>query len=246
MIRMDLRRTNLIQELRTAREELLNINFATDTVDTEGSKRIGVSRPYAVVDEWRIKWTATLRRFNSFTRTNIAYDIGNKIDEYSQEEDPEIFNEIRPELVALIDSGLNSLDQMYEVKPLLLEDYIKRVKDTKLVELLKEFNAIKDIAPNHAAIVFRTILCLIIQEKAKRVNPTSNTATRTDLSPTMINSAKSEGILSGDEQRLVDSFVSTHKDIYDLVVHRPGIMIDKNEVDTMVDLLNKLLPSIIN
>ncbi len=243
---MDLRRTNLIQELRTAREELLNINFATDTVDTESSKRIGVSRPYAVVDEWRIKWTATLRRFNSFTRTNINYPIGNKIDEYSQEEDPEIFNEIRPELVALIDFGLNILDEMYEVKPLLLEDYIKRVKDTKLVELLKEFNAIKDIAPNHAAIGFRTILCLIIQEKAKRVNPTSNTATRTDLSPTMINSAKSEGILSRDEQRLVDSFVSTHRDIYDWVVHRPGILIDINEVDTMVDLLNKLLPSIIN
>lgn len=246
---MDLRRTKLIQELREAREELLNFNFATDTTDTATSRRIGVSRPYAVVDDWRTKWTPTFKRFNSLISTAglITYDIGNEINGYSQEEDPEIFNEIRPGLVAIIDYGLSRLDQAYEVKPLLLEDYIKRVKDTKLAELLKEFNSAKDAAPNLAAIGFRTILCLIIQEKAKRVNPTSNTATRTDLAPQpMIDSARNDHILSPDEQRMVNSFVSTHRDIYDFVTHRPAVLIDKDEIDTMVDLLNKLLPSIIN
>lgn len=64
----------------------------------------------------------------------------------------------------------------------------------------------------------------------------------------MIDSARNDRILSGDEQRLVDSFKSTHKDVYDFVAHRPGSnkIVDKDEVDTMVDLLNKLLPSIIN
>ncbi len=63
-----------------------------------------------------------------------------------------------------------------------------------------------------------------------------------------MNDIATEKILSIDKQRLVDSFVSTHKDIYDVVAHRPGAnkIVDKSEVDTIVDLLNKLLPSIIN
>ena len=150
--------------------------------------------------------------------------------------------------MGLIDYALSQLDQEYQVRPL-LEEYTKRVKDTKLAVLLNEFNAVKDIAPNHAAIGFRTILGLVIQEKAKRVNPTSNTAIRADLAPQpMIDSARNDNILSQDEQRLVNSFVSTHQDIYNMVAHRPGAdkIVDKSEVDTMVDLLNKLLPSIIN
>jgi len=176
----------------------------------------------------------------------ILVSIDRSLDRYEQETDVEIFNELRPIIVEYIDAALSRLDREYEVRPL-LEEYIKRVKDTKLAELLKEFNVAKDTAPNLAAIGFRTILSLIIQEKAKRINPTSRTATRIDLAPqSMIDSARSETILSADEQRLVNSFVSTHKDIYEFVTHRPSVLINKNEVDTMVDLLNKLLPSIIN
>lgn len=58
---MERRRSNLIHELREAREELLNINFATDTTD-----RIRVSRPYALVDDWLNKWTPTLRKHWAF------------------------------------------------------------------------------------------------------------------------------------------------------------------------------------
>lgn len=240
---MELRRTKLIQELREAREELLNINFATGTTN-----RIGVSRPYALADGWSTKWTPTFRRLYAFTdnRLYVQGDIRSKLDGYDQETDAEIFNELRPILVGFIDAALSRLDQKYQVKPL-TDDYTSRVKDTKLAELLKEFNAAKNIAPNLVAIGFRTILSLAIQEKAKRVNPTSNTATRIDLAPQpMIDSARNDNILSQDEQRLVNSFVSTHRDIYDIVAHRPNVLIDKSEVDTMVDLLNKLLPSIIN
>ena len=242
---MELRRIRLIQELREAREELLNINFATDTTN-----RIGVSRLYALADGWCTKWTPAFRRFAAFTPSvpYIETAIHSQMYGYDQVTDVEIFDELRPVFVGFIDAALSQLDQGYEVKPL-LEDYIKRVKDTKLAELLKEFNAAKDIAPNLVAIGFRTILSLVIQEKVKRVNPTSNTATKPDLAPQpMIDSARNDNILSQDEQRLVNSFVSTHKDIYDVVAHRPGAdkIVDKSEVDTMVDLLNKLLPSIIN
>ena len=242
---MEVRRTNLIRELREAREELLNINFATDTTN-----RIGVSRPYALVDEWYIKWVPTFRRFGGLIPGAVSIQtlIANDKYGYDQVTDVEIFNELRPGFVSHIDYGLSMLDQQYQVRPL-LEEYTKRVADTKLAVLLNEFNAVKDIAPNHAAIGFRTILSLVIQEKAKREKPGSNTASRPDLSvDKMIDSARTDSILSSDEQRLVDSFKSTHKDIYDFVAHRPGAknLVDKSEVDTMVDLLNKLLPAIIN
>ncbi len=250
---MERRRTQLIQELNEAREELLNINFATGTTKNTNVARTNgrnVSRPYALVDEWRLKWTPTFRKLFAFTNNNVYIhgSIVNKMDGYELETDTEIFNEMRPALVGLIDYALSKLDEYYQVKPV-LDDYIKRVAGTKLAVLLNEFNAVKDIAPNHAAIGFRTILSLVIQEKAKREKPGSNTASRPDLSvDKMIDCARTDSILSSDEQRLVDSFKSTHKDIYDFVAHRPGAknLADKSEVDTMVDLLNKLLPAIIN
>ena len=253
---MELRRAKLIQELREAREELLNINFATD-ISSNYYRAPGINRPvslgyvkvsnrYGLANDWFNKWTPTFERFMAFTDADIETSIRSKITGYERETDAEIFNELRPVLVSFIDFGLRKLDQEYQVKSL-LEDYTKRVKDTKLAVLLNEFNATKDIAPNLVAIGFRTILSLVIQEKAKREKPGSNTATRPDLAvDRMIDSARTDGILSGDDQRLLDSFKSTHKDIYDFVGHRPKVLVDKSEVDTMVDLLNKLLPSIIN
>lgn len=242
---MDLLKIKLLQELREAREELLNINFATDKLSyTYG----GLSEQFSLIHAWREKWDRTFTKLNSPTNGGyfIQIPMRSHLSGYEREEDPEILNELRPIIVRLIDAGIASVDKTYQTAPL-LEEYIARVKDTKLAELLKEFNATKDIAPNLAAIGFRTILSLIIQEKAKRVNPASRTATRTDLAPgPMIDSARNERILSSDEQRLIDSFVSTHRDIYDLITHRPGRLIDKGEVDTMIDLLNKFLPAIIN
>jgi hypothetical protein len=241
---MGLLRIKLSQELREAREDLLNINFATGAIDGVN----GAFPPWDQVRVWLDKWDATFKKSNTLGggMVNIRSSVLTQLAGYEKEKDPEIFNELRPIFVNFIDLGLHILDQEYEVRPV-LDEYIKRVKDTKLAELLKEFNGIKNTAPNFAAMGFRTILSLIIQEKAKRVSPTSKTATRTDLAPQpMIDSARNDQILSPDEQRLVNSFVSTHKDIYDFVTHKPSMLADKSEVDTMVDLLNKFLPSIIN
>jgi len=218
--RVELRRIRLIQELREAREGLLNINFATGTIDGVN----GIFPPWDQVRVWLDKWSPTFRRLSAFLdgQVYIQGDIRNKLDGLEQETDAEIYNELRPVFVGFIDAALKRLDQKYQVKSL-LEEYTTRVTDTKLAVLLNEFNVVKDVAPNHAAIGFRTILSLVIQEKAKRVNSTSRTATRTDLAPQpMIDGARNENIFTQDEQRLVDSFASTHRNIYDIVAHRPG------------------------
>jgi len=244
---MELRRRKLAQELREAREDLLNINFATDDINYRVSN---ASRLYTLVYAWLTRWDATFSKSSMLGHgmVNIRSSVMRELDGYELEEDIEIFHELRPVFVGFIDLGLSIIDQEYEVKPV-LEDYIKRVKDTKLAELLKEFNVSKDTSPNLVAIGFRTILALIIQERAKRLDPKSNTATRTDIAlDKMIDSARNDNVLSSDDQRLLDSFRSTHKDIYDFVAHRPSAnkMVDKSEVATMVDLLNKFLPEIIN
>lgn len=240
---MDVRRIRLSEELRAAREDLLNINFATDKTDMRG-----VSRPYGLTTDWVDKWIPTFKRLIGFTHASVDLDsrIRRKMGGYDQDTDVEIFNELRTDLVRYIDEALTRIDQEHEVRPL-LEDYILRVKSPKLAVLLNEFNKAKDIAPNHIGIGYRTILSLIIQEIAKRVNPTSKTATRTDLAPKdVLSTARSENILSKDEDRFIKSFESTHKEIADLVTHRPDVFVDKSDLDVMVDLLNRLLPSIIN
>ncbi len=54
---MELRRIKISEELREAREDLLNINFATGTIN-----RIGVSRPYALFDDWFIRWSSAFKK----------------------------------------------------------------------------------------------------------------------------------------------------------------------------------------
>lgn len=259
---MDLLRTQLIEELRAAREELLDINFADFTPETHTEaikpdfyrmiKRDGViRRPYDHISRWLDKWDPTFRKLKAMHRDlhrgpSIDSKISEKFDVYQKDTNVEIFNAIRPIIVGFLDDALNKLDEGYKVEPL-LEDYTKRVKSPKLSVLLKEFNTAKDTAPNLAAIGYRTILCLIIQERAKIVAPSSQTATRTDLAPTdVLRVARNEHILSDDQDRLIKSFESTHKEIADLITHRPDVIANKRDVEVMVDLLNRLLPAIIN
>jgi hypothetical protein len=61
------------------------------------------------------------------------------------------------------------------------EATVLKTKDVKLSTLLREFNAIKNPYPNSAAIVLRTIICLIIQERAKLTKPDSELAKTQDL-----------------------------------------------------------------
>src|SRR6266699_251986 len=116
---MELRRTKLIQELREAREDLLNINFATDT-----SRRVGVfgvSNPYVLVGEWLDKWDPTFNRYSAFFQTAelMNFYVTREVRGYQQEDDAEIFNEIRPKIVGFIDRALSNLDQEQEVEPVL-------------------------------------------------------------------------------------------------------------------------------
>src|SRR5258708_35915610 len=110
----NLRRIRLIQELREAREELLNINFATDTTN-----RIGVSRPYALLDNWYINWTQMFNRFDSIISGSIDIAIHVRMHGYQQITDVEIFHELRPDFPNLIPFALTKLSPHTPLHPLL-------------------------------------------------------------------------------------------------------------------------------
>ena len=70
---------------------------------------------------------------------------------------------VRFETIKMIGAAIVAVDSKQIVQTI-LEEYLPRVTDTKLATLLYEFNAIKERAPNLAAIGHRTILSHLIHE----------------------------------------------------------------------------------
>jgi hypothetical protein len=225
-----------ITGLRQAREEL--------TAEKKGNLS------YQFLAQWLKKYDAKIRVAGQRTGNPVRFLIGlqRELSGHHQTSDPEILDAVRDRIVEHIDAALLSLDRSQIVRPV-LDELILKVKDTKLSTLLKEFNATKDHAPNIAAIGFRTILCLVIQEIAKARKPDSNLATTQDLAPTtIINEALNEKLLDQREDRLLRQFRDgLWKDLFDLVAHKPGdaALVNKDNLSNAADaLLNQLLKAI--
>jgi hypothetical protein len=106
---------------------------------------------------------------DKLTPSGITDNLGRYIQRLGSIDDVDALDGGRDELVGMVDATITSLSGA-DVRPI-LDDLILKVKDVKLATLLREFNAIKNQQPNSAAIVLRTIICLIIQEKAKLAKP---------------------------------------------------------------------------
>jgi hypothetical protein len=106
----------------------------------------------------------------------------------------------------------------------ILEEYLPRVTNTKLATLLDEFNAIKERAPNLAAIGYRTILSHLIQEQAKAAKPDSELAKKEDLFPSdAIRAAIKEKFFQEAETKLIWNFEKNgQKAVFDNITHKPG------------------------
>jgi hypothetical protein len=180
--------------------------------------------------------------------SGITDDLGRYIQSIGSVNDVDALDEARDHLIWMVDEALASLS-LSNVRPI-LDGLILKVKDEKLATLLREFNAIKNQQPNAAAIVLRTILCLIIQEKAKLAKPEGALATRTDLALTpMLQSAIDEKIFDEGETKLLRAFQQQGlKETFDNVVHKPGAaaVINADDLSALVqNTVNKLLAAIV-
>jgi hypothetical protein len=174
--------------------------------------------------------------------------IGHFLESLDGIDDVDVLDAARDELVRIIDDCIAGFSSQARVRPV-LSDHVLKVKDSKLATLLGEFNAAKEGQPNLAAIGLRTILCLVIQERAKLVDPNSPLATTQDLKlQSMLDDAIKTNIFPEGETKLLNAY-RRHglKEGSDNVVHKPGtnMLVAKDDLSAAVDLLNKLIPALV-
>lgn len=161
---------------------------------------------------------------------------------------PDVLDDARTKIVEHLNAAISELDATRPVRSI-LEDRILRVKDTKLSRLLNEFNAHREHAPNLCAISYRTILSLVIIERAKLATPSSELATKQDLNGEAdIKKARDAEIFDDANTRRLNSYLTRlTKDTMDIVAHKTGenALVSRDDLSAAVDLLNNLLAEIV-
>jgi len=232
---MEAKKKHIIEGLEKARRELLEIPKS----ELEFEQFLGWYRTYSQI----------LVAGDKISKSNINHFVTDTWAGLGKDIDKGILEEIRSEIIELLIKEISKIDSTEKVRPV-LEENILKVKDSKLRALLTEFNNIKDSSPNLAAIGFRTILVLIISERAKLKIPNSNLAKKDDVKfEPDINSAIGQNIFeSGDIKALGRFLTGGQKDRFDNVAHKKGanMLADKDHLSDAVDLLNQLLPTIIS
>ena len=228
-------RDHCLKELRSTREDLLKIPK--------------VSLTWSRIHKWWITASPALLRAEGVCSVMLQYNIQFFTNGYETVNDINVLDDLRARIVSLIDDALTDIDGTIAVRPI-LDGLILRVTDQKLATLLREFNAAKETQPNLAALGFRTILSLIIHERAKLVDPESPLAKRSDISfdRNIMDAINSQLFPEGEVKRIRRHRSGGDKDEFDNVAHKPGPtnLISKDQLSDAVDLLNKLLPSIVN
>lgn len=236
---MEVLKAYAIEKLHEAREELLAIPNGELSLDS--------------IRNWQTKyWELALVPASRLPgHMHFCNSFGYVIQAVPSVAPPAVVQDLRKRLVGMVDDNIRGIDATQIVETI-LEANIKRVRDTKLAALLNEFNAIKEIAPNAAGVLFRTILSLTLQERAKVKAPASALAIATDLSPEpsirkALGESGHEKIFDSAEEKLVKRFLTGgQKDAFDNVAHKPGsnALLAKENLSDAVNLLNSLLPTL--
>ena len=231
---MDALRASLIKDYQAAREALL--------------KPAKANLNYDVLSDWLNRWIGSIRRLTPLEGNGLEVDIRMAFSGMEGMSDVSVLDDLRARIVGKLDQTLSKLEQSHVSRPM-IDELIARVKDSKLSEMLKEFRTAKDATPNHAAIGFRTIVSLVLQQRAKRVKPESRLAKTDNLNFQQdVEDAIKEGILERNERRLLEAYLSEGPIIrYNNAAHSPssGSLVGKEHLDSAVELLNSLLPTII-
>ncbi len=229
---MDILKQLSINEMKQARESLLSLPKDCNLLLN--------------LNGWFNAWENALNRFDS-VRGGIGTfkTLWSMYSNFSTVNDIEILSALRSSMVEMLDERVRIFDEKIIIRSI-LEQYISKIADTKLAALLSEFNQMKDKAPNFTAIGFRTILCLIIYEKAKHITQPPRFVTRGDLNlEEMLREAIEHNYFSSGGTRVLKRFRDTKKDIFDNLSHKPGVLAHKDTLEDVVDMLNELLPEII-
>lgn len=201
----------------------------------------------AAIAGWFSNSENLINQADSVSKQNLRIKIWSTMHGSETENNVDVCLDLRMKIIDLIDNSIKIIDSNQIVKPV-LEVLISQIADTKLSTLLLEFNSCSVDQPNIASVGFRTILPLIIRERAKIVDPTDSLAVKDDIGFEIdINKAiRHPALFNEAEKKLLKRYIDGgKKDSFDNVVHKPDYLIDKSELDDAVDLLNRLLPTIV-
>ena len=199
------------------------------------------------IAEWISRSNTLFEKSDTVTGEHLWLNIGHSIEGFENDDDIEACTNIRDNIVELIDEHIMFLDSTQTIRPV-LDQLILGVKNDKLSVLLKEFNNTKDKQPNLAAMGFRTILSLIVIERSKIVDPNGELAKRKDIKPEreISDAIELKTLFNDVENRKLGRYLNGgDKDSFDFVVHKLDYLIEKDELEDAIDLLNRLLPTII-
>lgn len=236
---MEALRAYVIEQLRSAREDLLAVPL----------NELTLSR----IDDWQSKYNslALVPASRLPGHVHFCNSFGHVVQAVPAMAPPQVIQDLRSRIVGMIDDNIRGIDQTQIVETI-LEANIRKIRDAKLAALLNEFNSIKETAPNAAAVLYRTILSIVIQERAKINAPGQSLAAATDLAlEPSIKKALGDGhskIFDSAEEKLLRRFLAGgQKDIFDNVAHKPSLnsLVAKEQLTDAVDLLNKLLPTLL-
>jgi hypothetical protein len=159
---------------------------------------------------------------------------------------PDVLVDARTEIVRLIDNIIYKIDETQTIETPLRQN-IDRIGDPKLAVLLNEFDRIKDIAPNSAGVILRTILRCIIYKRAE-LRKVENLANYKHFKlRSMIGRAKKDHIFEHSDERFLDHFSTSGKTLFDNVAHSPAppkALAEKHDLESTIIPLNRLLEAI--
>lgn len=231
---MDLLKEHVINKLRESREELLSIPKQKLTGN--------------IIRLWFSNHKSDFEKADAISSYLLKINMLNKMDGSWQEQNSDVCLTLRGMLIDSIDTSIKEIDKKQLVRPI-LDELISKISDTKLATLLREFNETRASQPNLACAGFRTILPLIIRERAKKVDHSHNLAIKDDIKfeSDITDAIAQETLFSSAERKLLKRYLKGgDKDSFDNVVHKPDYLVDKSELDAAVTLLNRLLPTIVD
>ena len=205
---------------------------------------------YQILHDWRRKFRSQMVRAEKLTGAMIVVNSDRYLAGYDTETDTAVLDSLRNRLLSLIDRNIGALDATRVPQKPELRRLAEKVKDEKLAILLKEFTDMQATQPNAAAILLRTILGLIIKERAKLHAPHLPMASSDDLNFAKdVATALEEQIFPSGEHKYLEGF-NKHllKPAYDNIAHKAGanwVIKDKKDLEAGVELITKLLHTIV-
>jgi hypothetical protein len=205
---------------------------------------------FAEFTAWRKQFNVHMSKAEKYTGALIVINAGEYTGGYQTETDTDVLDVVRNRILRLLDRNIGTLDATrIPVKPE-LEQLTAKVTNAKLKALLVEFQGMQASQPNSAAIVLRTILCLIIKERARKHAPHLKMAQNDDLNfAADLETAVKERIFDSGELKLLDGF-NRHglKPLYDNITHKASdnwLINDAKDLTAGIELITKLLYAIV-